>query len=132
MLENCKIISLPTFSNKKGDLSFIESSNHVPFEIKRIYYLYSNNTNSRGNHAHKNLYQLLIAVNGSFSVTLDDGSMQADYFLNNPGEGLLICPMIWRRLSNFSKNSVCLVLASLEYSEDDYFRDYDEFIKYIN
>lgn len=132
MLENCKIISLPKFSNEKGDLSFIESGNHIPFEINRIYYLYSNNSNERGNHAHKNLYQLLIAVNGSFCVTLDDGYKREDYFLNKPNEGLLICPMIWRTLSNFSKNSVCLVLASLEYSEDDYFRDYNVFIKNLN
>ena len=103
----------------------------IPFEIKRVYYLYDiPGGESRGAHAHKKLYQLLIAANGSFSVTLDDGKDKITYNLKRPYYGLLIVPGIWRDLDDFSSGSVCLCLASEHYEIDDYIRDYNEFLSY--
>ncbi|MEI8216425.1 MAG: FdtA/QdtA family cupin domain-containing protein [Eubacteriales bacterium] len=131
-LQGCRIIELPKITDPRGNLSFIESGRHLPFDIKRIYYLYDiPEGESRGGHAHKNLQQLIIAIAGSFDVILDDGNDKKVFNLNQSNMGLYIQSMMWRELVNFSSNSVCLVLASEYYSEDDYFRNYDEFIKVI-
>lgn len=129
-LEKCRIIDLPKISDPRGNLTFIEASRHVPFEIKRIYYTYDVPGGSdRGAHAHKNLHQLIIAMSGSFDVVLDDGFDQKRFHLNRSYFGLYVCPMMWRYLDNFSSGSVCLVLASSLYDADDYYRDYDAFVK---
>jgi len=127
-MENCKIISLPKISDSRGNLTFIEGESHVPFNIKRVYYLYDVPGGAeRGGHAHKNLRQLIIAMSGSFDVVLDDGCKKKRFHLNRPYQGLYVETMIWRELDNFSSGSVCMVLASNYYSESDYFRDYREF-----
>ena len=129
MIENCKIVELPKIADARGNLTFIEEEDHIPFEIKRVYYLYDVPGGSeRGGHAHKALHQLIIALSGSFDVEIDDGATKKTFTLNRPYEGLYICPGIWRELKNFSSGSVCLVLASNLYSEDDYYRDYDQFL----
>lgn len=118
-------------SDRKGDLTVIEGLKSVPFDVKRIYYLYDiPNGESRGGHAHRGLYQLIFAASGSFTVTLDDGCTKRTFMLNSPYQGLMVVPGIWRTLDEFSSGAVCLVLASERYSEDDYIRDYDEFIDY--
>lgn len=127
-LQHCKIIDLPKIEDPRGNLTFIEGGRHIPFEIKRAYYLYDVPGGShRGGHAHKDLHQLLIAMSGSFDITLDDGRTKFKYHLNRSYYGLYIPPMIWREIDNFSSGSVCMVLASELYTEDDYYRDYDEF-----
>lgn len=127
-INNCRIIDLPKISDYRGNLSFVESNNHIPFDINRIYYLYDVPGGAeRGGHAHKELHQLIIAISGSFEVTLNDGKDTVTYLLNRSNKGLYICPLIWRDLKNFTSGSVCLVLASDFYSEDDYFRDYNKF-----
>ncbi len=123
------MIDLPKLSDPRGNLTFIEESKHIPFNISRVYYLYDVPGGSeRGGHAHKNLHQLIIAISGSFDVALDDGQKKQRYHLNRSYYGLYICPMIWRELDNFSSGSVCLVLASNNYDEDDYHRNYDDFL----
>ena len=130
---DCKIIELSSRHTNKGDLSVIESKKEIPFDICRVYYLYNvPKGQNRGNHAHKDLFQLIIAVSGSFTVTLDDGKDRHTYLLNHPNQGLLVIPGIWRTLENFSSDSVCLVLASLPYDQEDYIHDYEEFIDYKN
>jgi hypothetical protein len=126
-----RIIDLPKINEGKGNLTFMEGGKEVPFQIKRVYYLYDiPSAQMRGGHAHKNLEQLLIAVNGSFDVMLDDGkSGKQTIHLNRPHQGLYIPPMFWRELSNFSAGGVCLVLASDAYSESDYIRDHQQFLK---
>jgi dTDP-4-dehydrorhamnose 3,5-epimerase-like enzyme len=127
-LQECKIIDLPKILDARGNLTFIEANQHVPFPIQRVYYLYDvPGGTERGGHAHKALHQLIIAISGSFDVVLDDGLGQQRYHLNRSYYGLYVCPMIWRELDNFSSGSVCLVLASNHYDEDDYYRNYDEF-----
>lgn len=127
---NCKIIDLPKITDPRGNLTFVEGGNHIPFEIARVYYLYDvPGGATRGGHAHKNLQQLLIAMSGSFDVVLDDGHEKKRIHLNRSYQGLVIPTMIWRELDNFSSGSVCMVLASLPYEEADYYRDYDEFLK---
>ena len=111
----------------------MENQYTVPFDVKRVYYLYDiPGGESRGGHAHKELYQLIIAASGSFSVTLDDGKVKRTFLLNRPYQGLLVVPGIWRTLDDFSSGSVCLVLASMLYSETDYIRKYDQFLKCKN
>lgn len=128
-IKDCIIIDLPKISDPRGNLSFVESNRHIPFEIKRIYYLYDvPGGESRGGHAHKQLQQLIIAINGSFDVLLDDGRNKKKVTLNRSYQGLYVSTMVWRELNNFSSGSVCVVLASELYSEDDYYRDYDEFV----
>ena len=128
-LQECKILSLPVVHDRRGNLTYIESSKIIPFEIKRVYYLYDVPGGAeRGGHAHKQLHQLIIAMSGSFDVLLDDGKDKKTIHLNRSYNGLYICPMIWREMNNFSSGSVCMVLASTFYDEDDYYREYSEFM----
>ncbi|AIY90181.1 hypothetical protein GACE_1137 [Geoglobus acetivorans] len=116
----------------RGNLTFIEENKHVPFEIKRIYYLYDVPSGAvRGGHAHIELHQLIIALSGSFDVIIDDGYQRKSFFLNRPHYGLYIPPGMWREIENFSSNSVALVLASELYDEEDYIRDYEKFRKMV-
>lgn len=126
----CQVVSLPKIADPRGNLTFIEGGSHIPFDIKRVYYLYDVPGGAeRGGHAHKGLHQLIIAMSGSFDVVLDDGGNKKRVHLNRSYSGLYVCPMIWRELDNFSSGSVCMVLASSKYEEDDYYRDYAEFMK---
>ena len=119
---------LPKVDDVRGNLTFIEQNEHVPFEIKRIYYLYDvPGGESRGGHAHKDLEQFIVAANGSFDVILDDGYNKERHHMNRSYYGLYLPNMIWRELDNFSSGSVCLVLASEVYDEEDYIRDYEKF-----
>ena len=129
---DCGIIELDRHhSARKGDISVVENAETVPFDTKRLYYLYDVPGGvSRGGHAHKGLWQLVIAASGCFTVTLDDGNAKRAFTLNRPYQGLLVKPGIWRELDDFSSGSVCLVLASEKYDEADYIRDYDDFLKY--
>ena len=129
----CKIIDLPKISEPRGNLTFVEGGEHIPFDIQRVYYLYDVPGGAeRGGHAHKELHQLIIAMSGSFDVVLDDGQEKKRFHLNRSYFGLYVCPMIWRELDNFSSGSVCMVLASNKYTEDDYYRNYAEFIQNRN
>jgi hypothetical protein len=129
-IEKCKIVDLPKLTDPRGNLTFVEGGRHVPFEVKRVYYLYDVPGGAeRGGHAHKGLHQLIIAMSGSFDVVLDDGQAKRRFHLNRSYYGLYVCPMIWRELDNFSSGSVCLVLASNLYDADDYYRDYKVFLK---
>ena len=129
MINHCKVIELPKFNDARGNLSFIEGGQHIPFDIKRVYYLYDVPGGSdRGSHAHKNLHQFIVAMSGSFDVVLDDGKEKKRFHLNRPYSGLYVCPMMWRDLDNFSSGSVCVVLASAHYDADDYIRNYEEFL----
>jgi len=130
-IKSCKIIELPKISDPRGNLTFVEGGGgHVPFDIKRVYYLYDVPGGAeRGGHGHKALHQLIIAMSGSFDVVLDDGYEKKRFHLNRSYYGLYVCPMIWRELDNFSSGSVCMVLASNQYDEEDYYREYDPFIK---
>ena len=128
-VDDCILSGLPKIADKRGNLSFVESGRHVPFDIKRIYYLYDIPGGSmRGGHGHKKLQQLIIAVSGSFDVHLDDGVNKRTIHLNRSYEGLYVCPMIWREIDNFSSGAVCMVLASELYDESDYYREYSDFI----
>ena len=131
-IENCKIIELPKIGEPRGNLTFVEGNNHIPFDIRRVYYLYDVPGGAeRGGHAHKGLHQLIIAMSGSFDVVLDDGKNKQRFHLNRSYFGLYVCPMIWRELDNFSSGSVCLVLASNIYEESDYYRNYSEYISTV-
>ena len=129
---DCRIIDLDKHhSDRKGNLSVVENGKDVPFEVRRVYYLYDvPGGESRGGHAHKALRQLIVAVSGSFSVTLDDGKDKKTFVLNRPYQGLLVVSGIWRTLDDFSSGSVCLVLASEKYDERDYIRKYEEFLAF--
>lgn len=130
-IHDCRLIDLRKITDPRGNLTVIEENQDIPFDIKRVYYLYDvPGGESRGAHAHRALYQLLIAANGSFSVTLDDGKEKVTYNLKRPYYGLLIVPGIWRDLDDFSSGSVCLCLASEHYESEDYIRDYNDFIDY--
>lgn len=132
-LNDCKLIALPKILDPRGNLSFIEGGQHIPFDIKRVYYLYDVPGGSdRGSHAHKNLHQFIVAMSGSFDVVLDDGKETKRYHLNRSYQGLYVCPMMWRYLDNFSSGAVCMVLASFHYDEADYIRDYDKFLAMAN
>jgi dTDP-4-dehydrorhamnose 3,5-epimerase-like enzyme len=128
-LYKCNVIDLPRINDPRGNLTFVEGGEHIPFDIRRVYYLYDVPGGSeRGGHAHKELYQLVIAISGSFDIHLDDGHAKKTVHLNRSYEGLLVCPMIWRNIDNFSSGAVCMVLASERYDELDYYRDYEQFI----
>ena len=129
----CTLIELDKHHHDKGNISVVQNHKDIPFDVKRIYYLYDvPGGESRGGHAHYDLQQLIVAASGSFDVVLDDGSVKRTFTLNRPYQGLLIVPGLWRELENFSSGSVCLVLASEKYNEGDYIRDYDKFIEYKN
>lgn len=129
---DCGIVELDKHhSDRRGNISVVENGLTVPFDVKRLYYLYDvPGGESRGGHAHKGLSQLIVAASGSFTVTLDDGNVKRAFTLNRPYQGLLVRPGIWRTLDDFSSGSVCLVLASEKYDADDYIRDYNDFINY--
>ncbi len=123
-----KIIDLPKITDPRGNLTVAEQLKEVPFEIRRVYWTYDvPGGESRGGHAHRRLYQLVVAMSGSFSVTLDDGHATQTYLLNHPWQGLLIGPGTWRTLEDFSSGAVCMVLASELFDLDDYIYDYDQF-----
>jgi hypothetical protein len=130
MIDQCTIIDLPRIKNPRGNLTFVESGRHIPFDIRRVYYLYDVPGGSeRGGHAHRNLHQFLIAMSGSYDVHLDDGYSKKTIHMNRSYYGLYICPMIWRVIDNFSSGAVCMVLASDYYDESDYYRRYDRFLR---
>jgi hypothetical protein len=129
MIDRCSLYNLPEVADPRGNLTFIESGRHIPFDIRRVYYLYDIPGGSeRGGHAHKALHEFIIAVSGSFDIRLDDGYSKKTVSMNRSYHGLYVCPMIWRAIDNFSSGAVCLVLASEYFDESDYYRDYDEFI----
>jgi len=129
-IKDCRMIELDKHHHEKGNISVVENHATIPFDVKRVYYLYDiPGGESRGGHAHKILHQLIIAVSGSFSVILDDGNEKRNFFLNRPYQALYVVPGIWRELDDFSSGSVCLVLASELYSETEYIRDYTEFVQ---
>ena len=131
-LENVKLIQLPKILDERGNLSFIEGNNHIPFDIKRTYMIYDvPGGDVRGGHAYKILEEFIVALSGSFDVILDDGTEKKTFTLNRSYYGLYIPKNIWRSLENFSTNSLCLILASEKYDENDYIRDYTKF-KTIN
>jgi dTDP-4-dehydrorhamnose 3,5-epimerase-like enzyme len=130
VLSECKLIELPKVTDPRGNLTAVEGSIQVPFEIRRVFYLYDvPGAATRGGHAHRQLEQLIIAVSGSLDVSLDDGHQQQRFHMNRSNCGLYVCPMIWHELSNFTPGSVCLVLASQTYSEVGYYRNYTAFLK---
>lgn len=131
---DCSMVELDRHhSDSKGNLTVVENGGTLPFDVKRVYYLYDvPGGESRGSHAHRELEQLIIAASGSFRVTLDDGKCKRTFFLNRPYQGLYVRSGIWRDLEDFSSGSVCMVLASEVYQAEDYIRDYDEFIKFRN
>lgn len=129
MHSDCQIIELPKITDPRGNLTFVEENKHIPYDIKRVFFLYDvPGGENRAGHALKNCYQLLIAASGSFDVTLDDGTEKKTFQLNRSYYGLSIPPLMWREIDNFSSGSVCMVLASEFYSEADYYREYDEFL----
>jgi dTDP-4-dehydrorhamnose 3,5-epimerase-like enzyme len=131
-IEQCRIIELPKISDPRGNLTMIEAGRHIPFEIKRIYHLYDVPGGAhRAGHAHKVLQQLLVAMSGSFDVTLDDGRTKVKFHLNRSYQGLYVPPMIWRDIDNFSSGAVCMAVASEWFDETDYYREYDHFLKAV-
>lgn len=123
-------IKLPQIHDPRGDITFVEGHNHVPFDIARVYYLYNVPVDSqRGGHAHRELEQVLFALSGSFRVTTDTGNSKQEFWLRDPRKGLHISRMVWREMDSFCQGAVCMVLASRPYEEEDYYRDYDEFIR---
>lgn len=129
-VNDCRIIDIRKYTDARGYLSVVEGGEDIPFEIKRIYYLYMVPEVARGAHAHKQLQQLMIATSGSLHVTLDDGINKKTFVLDKPWKGLLVAPGLWRDLDNFAGGTVCLVLASEKYDAEDYIRDYNEFLNY--
>lgn len=132
-IHDCSVIPLSKIENRAGNITPIENNKDLPFEIKRIYYLYDvPGGETRGGHAHRKLKQLIVAVSGSFDVHLEDGNNKKLVSLNRPNVGLLVIPGLWRELCNFSSGSICLVLASEFYDESDYIRNYNEFLEFKN
>ena len=128
-----KIIELPRITDPRGNLTVAEANKNIPFDIKRVYWLYDvPGGECRGGHAHKQIKEILIAVSGSFHVTLDNGKEKQTFLLNHPYQGLLIDTKTWRTLDDFSSGGVCVVLASDFYDENDYIYDYNDFLQYIN
>ncbi len=129
-IDDCRILELDINHRDKGNITVVENNNEVSFDISRVYYLYDvPGGEDRGGHAHKDLYQLIIAAGGSFDITLDDGRNKKKITLNRPYQGLYVVPGIWRNINNFSSGSTCLVLASQTYMESDYIRNYESFLE---
>lgn len=127
---DCQVISLNKINNPAGNITIVEAEKNVPFKLSRIYYLYDiPGGESRGGHAHKELYQLIVAASGSFEVLLDDGINKKIVRLNRPNYGLMVVPGIWRELFEFSSGAICMVLASDKYNEEDYIREYATFLE---
>jgi len=132
-MDGVSLINLPKFLDARGNLSFVEEKNHIPFEIKRSYWIYDVPGGSkRGGHAYKNNNEFIIALSGSFDVILNDGQKEEKFNLNRSYNGLLVPNMLWRRIENFSTNSLALILSSTVYCENDYIRDYNEFKNLVN
>lgn len=130
-VEDCKIVELPIVHTESGNITVLENNLNIPFDIKRVYYLYDIPMGSeRGGHGHYALQQYVVAASGSFTFVLDDGTNKKEVFLNHPNKALHIQPGIWREMKDFSSGSICLVMASINYTEDDYIRDYQEFLIY--
>ncbi|MGC4807691.1 sugar 3,4-ketoisomerase [Micromonospora sp. DT233] len=126
----CRLIDIEQHADDRGKLSVVEEGAALGFPIRRVYYLHGmRGGTDRGGHAHRALEQLMIAAHGSFTVRVDDGFQQTEYHLDDPGVGLYVGPLVWRDLVDFSPQGVCLVLASEQYDESDYYRDYDEFLR---
>jgi len=127
------LIKIPKILSQKGNLAFLEEETHLPFRIKRAYWIYDIPAGEpRGGHAHKDLFQIIIAIRGSFNVILDDGNCRKKAKLKESDFGLLIKPGIWREITNFSNGAICLVLASDKFHESDYIREYSTFLRYKN
>lgn len=132
-METNRIINLPRILDQRGNLSFVEEVNHIPFEIKRSYWLYDvPGGESRGGHAYRENEEFIVALSGSFDVILDDGKNKKTFSLNRSYYGLYVPKGIWREMNNFSTNSVALILSSTSYSENDYIRDYPQFLKFVS
>lgn len=132
-VSDCQVIELGQIGDRNGHITVVTNNSEIPFAVKRVFYLYDiPGGESRGAHAHKECHQFLVAVSGAFEVVLDDGTKKQSVHLNNPKTGLHIVPGIWASEVNFSSGSVCLVLASHNYDENDYIREYSEFLKFIN
>jgi dTDP-4-dehydrorhamnose 3,5-epimerase-like enzyme len=122
-------IQLPQIHDPRGDLTFVEGGNHIPFQIARVYYLYNVPVGSeRGGHAHRNLEQIVFALSGSFRMKIDDGTTKSEHWLRDPRKGLYISKLVWREMDAFSQGAVCMVLASHRYDETDYYRNYEDFL----
>lgn len=131
-VDDCHVIALPRITARQGNITPVEAGRDIPFPIARVYYLYDvPGGESRGGHAHKELQQLMVCVMGAFDVILDDGTARRTVRLDRAYHGLIIRPMIWRELENFSSGGICLVLASHTYSENDYIRDYADFLRAV-
>jgi len=129
-VEDCKIIELPRFLDARGNLSFVEQNNHIPFEIKRTYWIYDvPGGEERGGHAFRQNEEFIVALSGAFDVVVDDGQQKKTFTLNRSYYGLYIPKGLWRTMENFSTNSFALEFGSMHYQQEDYIRDYDEFLK---
>ena len=131
IISDIRCVELIRITDYNGSISVVQNSLDIPFDVRRIYYLYDIPSGSeRGGHAHKILQQIIIAASGSFDIILDDGQHKTTINLNRPNLGLLLPPGLWRELNNFSSGSICLVLASHEYSEEDYILEYEDFLNF--
>jgi hypothetical protein len=129
-LQECRLIELPKIHDPHGNLTFVESHSQIPFAIQRVYHVYDVPGGAeRGGHAHKELHQFIVAMSGSFDITLDDGKDKKKFHLARSYYGLYVCPMIWREIDNFSSGSVLMCIASEKYDESDYYRKYDDFMR---
>lgn len=132
-IDDCKLIEIDQIGDRRGHISVVENNREVPFEVKRVYYLYDvPSGEERGGHAHKELQQLIVAVSGSFDIVVDDGTKKETFSLNRPNKGLYFPAGLWREINNFSSGAICLVLASHTYDENDYIRGYQDFLSYKN
>ena len=132
MPDRWKFIDLPRMTDGRGNLTFIQNGPDLPFTMQRLYYIYDvPEDQSRAHHAHKNLSQLLISISGSFDVHLNDGCEQETFHMTRSNHGILIKPMVWREIDNFSSGAVCLVVASAIYDEQDYYRSFNDFMKAV-
>lgn len=132
-VDDCGVVDIETHSNgRDGNLSVMQNDGNALFPVRRVYYLYDvPGGESRGGHAHRELHEMLVAVSGSFTVTIGDGKKSSTVMLNRPNRGLHIVPGIWRTLDDFSSGAVCLVMSSLPYDESDYIREYDDYLEYV-